>query len=214
MKSIAFVDTEIDPKSHQILDIGSVKGNDVYFHSNSIADFIKFLEETEFICGHNIVNHDLIYLQKSIPDDRVNFDNIIDTLFLSPLLFPTTPYHKLLKDDKLQTEDSNNPRNDAIKAKDLFFDEVSNFNQAEEKLKQIFYLLLKDKLEFKSFFRFLGYQSAETDIEQIIRAKFQTLICENAGVSKLIGAYPIELAYCLALINCNNRYSITPPWVL
>ncbi|HWQ43658.1 MAG TPA: hypothetical protein VN456_16720 [Desulfosporosinus sp.] len=29
----------------------------------------------------------------------------IDTLFLAPLLFPAKPYHKLLKDDKLQTED-------------------------------------------------------------------------------------------------------------
>jgi ATP-dependent DNA helicase RecQ len=29
---------------------------------------------------------------------------IIDILFLSPLLFPTKPYHRLLKDDKLQTD--------------------------------------------------------------------------------------------------------------
>ena len=33
-------------------------------------------------------------------------------------------------------------------------------------------------------------------------------------ISKLILEHPIELAYCLALINTNSLYSITPPWVI
>lgn len=214
MYSIAFIDTEIEPKSKKILDIGSINGNDNSFHSNSISDFIKFLNGTEFICGHNIINHDLLYIQKAVTDANINSANIIDTLFLSPLLFPTKPYHALLKDDKLQTEDFNNPLNDSIKAKDLFFDEVSNFNQADEKLKQIFYLLLSDKKEFNAFFRFIGYTSSNTQTEKLIREKFDSAICENADLSKIISEHPIELAYCLSLIDCNNRYSITPPWVL
>lgn len=214
MKSIAFIDTEIDPKSLKILDIGSIKDNGNFFHSNSIADFIKFLNGTEFICGHNILNHDLLYIQKAVTDAKINSANIIDTLFLSPLLFPTNPYHALLKDDKLQTEDTNNPLNDSIKAKDLFFDEVFAFNQADEKIKSIFYLLLNDKKEFHSFFRFIGYKSTGSDIEKVIREKFQSLICENANLTKIISEYPIDLAYCLSLINCNTRYSITPPWAL
>ncbi|MBS1575258.1 MAG: RecQ family ATP-dependent DNA helicase, partial [Bacteroidetes bacterium] len=214
MNSIAFVDTEIEPKSRKILDIGSVKGDGSSFHSNSITDFIKFLNGTQFICGHNILNHDLQYIQKAVTDAKINSANIIDTLYLSPLLFPTKPYHALLKDDKLQTEDTNNPLNDSIKAKDLFFDEVSVFNQAEEKLKQVYYLLLKNQKEFHSFFRFIIYTSNETQIEKLIREKFNSAICEHADLTKIISEHPIELAYCLALINCNNRYSITPPWVL
>jgi len=214
MNSIAFLDTEIEPKIGKILDIGSVKDNGNSFHSNSIGDFVKFLNGTEFICGHNILNHDLLYIQKAVTDAKINSANIIDTLFLSPLLFPTEPYHALLKDDKLQTQDANNPLNDSIKAKDLFFDEVSVFNQADEKLKSIFYLLLNQKKEFHSFFRFVAYKSDEPDVEKVIREKFQGRICENADITKLISEYPIELAYCLSLINCNNRYSITPPWVL
>jgi ATP-dependent DNA helicase RecQ len=214
MNSIAFIDTEIEPKSRNILDIGSVKGDGNVFHSNSIADFIKFLDGTEFICGHNILNHDLQYIHKAVNDAKINSTNIIDTLFLSPLLFPTKPYHALLKDDKLQTEDFNNPLNDSIKAKDLFFDEVSNFNQADEKLKQIFYLLLNDKKEFNAFFCFIEYTCSYTQAEKLIREKFDSVICEHVDLSKIIIEYPIELAYCLALIDCNNRYSITPPWVL
>ena len=30
----------------------------------------------------------------------------------------------------------------------------------------------------------------------------------------MISKNPIELSYCLALINVNDKYSITPPWVL
>jgi ATP-dependent DNA helicase RecQ len=214
MNTIAFIDTEIDPHNRRILDIGSIKDNGSSFHSASVADFIIFLKGTAFICGHNIINHDLKYIQKAVNYAGINELNVIDTLFLSPLLFPTKPYHALLKDDKLQVEDKNNPLNDSIKAKDLFYDEVSSFNQTEESLKQILYLLLNEKKEFHSFFQYLNYKSIDTNIENIIRQKFQLEICENSNLAKIILENPIELAYSLALINCNNRYSITPRWVL
>ncbi|MEC4049128.1 RecQ family ATP-dependent DNA helicase [Flavobacterium sp. SUN046] len=214
MYSIAFIDTEIEPKTSKILDIGGIKNGGKHFHSNAITDFINFLQGTSFICGHNIINHDLMYIRNAVIAAQIETTNVIDTLFLSPLLFPTKPYHALLKDDKLQTEDTNNPLNDAIKAKDLFFDEVSEFNQMDKELKQIFSLLLNDKLEFEAFFRCIGYKSSDTQIEKIIREKFKATICQEADLFKIISENPIELAYCLSLINCNNRYSITPPWVL
>jgi hypothetical protein len=37
MNSIAFIDTEIDPKSGKILDIDSVKGDGSIFHKSSVA---------------------------------------------------------------------------------------------------------------------------------------------------------------------------------
>jgi ATP-dependent DNA helicase RecQ len=214
MNSIAFIDTEIEPKSRMILDIGCVKGDGNSFHSNSIPDLTKFLNGTEFICGHNILNHDLKYIQKAVTDAGITSVNVIDTLFLSPLLFPSKPYHALLKDDKLQTDDSNNPLNDSIKAKDLFYDEVAAFHQTDEAVKQILYLLLKDKKEFHSFFYFIGYTSSDTHLEKLIRSKFHSEICEQADLAKIISENPIELAYCLAILNCQNRYSITPRWVL
>ncbi|EHL05507.1 hypothetical protein HMPREF0322_03857 [Desulfitobacterium hafniense DP7] len=72
-------------------------------------------------------------------------------------MFPNRPYHALLKDDKLQTEEANNPLNDSIKARDLFFDEVTAFQQAESVLKVIFHMLLKGQKEFSAFFHFIGY---------------------------------------------------------
>ncbi|MEO6668365.1 MAG: RecQ family ATP-dependent DNA helicase [Ferruginibacter sp.] len=214
MNSIAFIDTEIDPRSQKIVDIGGIMDNGNYFHSNSIVNLSVFLKNAKFICGHNILKHDLKYIQKAVSDAGINSSNIIDSLFLSPLLFPTRPYHALLKDDKLQTEDANNPLNDSIKCKDLFFSEVAAFQQKDESEKQIMFLLLNDKKEFHSFFKYIGYQCTETNLEKLIREKFYSEICEQADLTKLILQNPIELAYCLALINCRNRYSITPRWVL
>ncbi|MBF0648754.1 hypothetical protein IR083_07970 [Dysgonomonas sp. GY75] len=108
--------------------------NESSFHKTSVAEFVHFLDGTEFICGHNILNHDIKYIGKALTDAGVNPKNIIDTLYLSPLLFPTRPYHSRLKDDKLQSEDTNNPLNDSIKAKDLFYDEITAFSQTDETL--------------------------------------------------------------------------------
>ena len=218
MKPIAFIDTEIDRKSGQILDIGSVKSNGNSFHKPSVAEFIQFLYGTQFICGHNILNHDLNYIGKAVHTAGVPPANFIDTLFLSPLLFPTRPYHSLLKDDKLQSDDANNPLNDSIKARDLLYDEVGAFSRLDDSFKQIFYWLLKDKREFQAFFRFIGYSSASTEINAVIRLKFGKEFCEQVDLAKAISENPIELAYCISLIDSfvrhKKRHSITPPWVL
>ncbi|MAU14056.1 MAG: ATP-binding protein [Muricauda sp.] len=218
MNSIAFVDTEIEPKSRKILDIGSVKGDGSSFHKTSIADFIQFLNGTQYICGHNIFNHDIKYIGKSLNDAGIAPTNVIDTLYLSPLLFPTKPYHRLIKDDKLHPEELNNPLNDSIKAKDLFHDEVAAFKQIDETFQQILFLLLGPQREFHSFFRFIGYSSNHPNVEGLIQHKFGKEICEGADLKKLVLDHPIELAYALSLINSFIQHkkvrSITPPWVL
>lgn len=147
MKTIAFIDTEIEYDTGRVLDTGGIKENGSTLHSNRKADFIQFLNDIHYICGHNIINHDLVYLTDILqPEDTCR--EFIDTLFLSPLLFPAKPYHALLKDDKLLAEELNNPLNDSIKAKDLFYDEVSAFLRSDEQLKQIFLHCLRIKWSF------------------------------------------------------------------
>ncbi|HRN73668.1 MAG TPA: RecQ family ATP-dependent DNA helicase [Ginsengibacter sp.] len=218
MNTIAFIDTEVEPTSGRVLDIGSVRENGSSFHKNSISAFVQFLNGTQFVCGHNIFNHDIKYIGKALDDAGIKPTNIIDTLFLSPLFFPTKPYHALLKDDKLQSDDSNNPLNDSIKARDLLNDEIATFRQTDDTLKQIFYQLLNDKKEFHAFFHLVDYHSLNTDLESLIRRKFKNEICENADLTLIISEKPVELAYCLALINSfvqhKKIHSITPRWVL
>lgn len=214
MKSIAFIDTEIEPRSHKVLDIGSIKHDGSTFRSGSTVAFANFLRGTAFVCGHNIFGHDLNYIRQPLADAGVNPENSVDTLFLSPLLFPTRPYHALLKDDKLQSDDTNNPLNDSIKAQDLFWEEVEAFKKTDSGLKQLLYLLLKDQKEFRAFFDYVGYSCPNPGLATMIRSKFHMTICQHADLTLSIAQHPIELAYSLALIHCADRYSITPPWVL
>ena len=212
MKNITFIDTEIGKKSKQIEDIGAVKNTGASFHSNNIFKFNNFIKNSDFICGHNIMEHDLWYLADKIEIKQYNY---IDTLFWSPLLFPVKPYHRLLKDDKLQTEEQNNPLSDAIKAKDLFFDEVDKFKSSDDELKQIFYFLLKNKKRFAGFFKYVDYNKPiNIDIKKLILKRFKNNICENVSLTNIINQNPVELSYSLALINVKDKYSITPPWIL
>lgn len=217
-RSITFIDTEIEPESKRILDIGAIKNDGSQFHKTSVSAFIQFLNGTGFICGHNIFNHDIKYISRAIDEAQLNKANVIDTLFLSPLLFPKKPYHALVKDDKLQSEDANNPLNDAKNAQGLFNDEITAFKGADEILQEIFYLLLHDQKEFSAFFRFIGYRSSHTDLEKLIYQKFKDEFCEQFELTKVITKHPIELAYCLSLIDAfiqgQKIRSITPPWVL
>ncbi|MFW5705386.1 MAG: DEAD/DEAH box helicase, partial [Bacteroidota bacterium] len=214
MKAITFFDTEIDVQSRKILDIGAIRSDGSVFHSNSLEDFADFLNGTAFICGHNIIKHDLNYVQKNI-SSQGNPLKFIDTLYLSPLLFPVKPYHSLLKDDKLQTGELNNPVNDSQKAKDLFFDEVTAFNNLDKYLKQIYFMLLKDHAGFSAFFDYVSFKPSEEALTTaLIHSRFHGKICSNAPIEKLIKDSSTEFAYCLALINGSDRYSVTPPWVL
>lgn len=214
MSSIVFFDTETDHNGKKILDIGACLDDARPFHDASLEQFTIFLRGADFVCGHNIFKHDLKFVRPALATAGIPLENAMDTLPWSPLLFPQKPYHALVKDDKLQTDSINNPLNDALKARDLFYDEVGAFNRLDPDLKLIFYGLLKAKATFSAFFKYLNFQSENLDITSLIIKKFSSDICEKAEVARFIAENPIELAYVLALINCRHRFSITPPWVL
>ena len=214
MPQITFIDTEVDPTSKKILDIGCVNDDRKMFHSPSLSDLGDFLQTSEYLCGHNIMDHDKKYLDKWIGADFSNRFKFIDTLFLSPLLYPEQPYHKLVKDDKLDPENLNNPYIDATKARDLLYDEINKFQGLDKELKSIYYNLLKDSEYFSHFFDFVGYYDENPNLRELISAYFNKLICSSRDLNKYIIGDPVALAYTLALISCKKQESITPPWVL
>ena len=64
MPDVVFFDTEVFVDKEIISDIGAVKSDGGVFHSASVKDFISFVEGADFLCGHNIIHHDLHYLDK------------------------------------------------------------------------------------------------------------------------------------------------------
>ena len=244
MTVVAFIDTEIDSRTRKVLDIGGIRSDGPSFHNPSPFGFAEFLKGAEYVCGHNIFNHDLKYVGEILSRSGIPEDRVVDTLYLSPLLFPKKPYHKLLKDDKLQVDELNNPQNDSLKARDLFNDEVSAFVRLEERLKTIYWALLKDEKEFKAFFRYVGYTGILPDNPQpvirglmsmfrragrrydreteavgnLIREYFKDAVCANAEIEEMVEKQPVALAYSLALIDAlesdKSVRSVTPSWVL
>ncbi len=229
MPVIAFIDTEVDPRTKKVLDAGGIRTDGAEFHSCSNTDIARFIEGADYICGHNIIRHDLKYIAPALSGAGKSSKKVIDTLFVSPLLFPKKPYHKLLKDDKLQSEELNNPLNDSKKAMALFHDEVAAFEKLDDRLKEIYFELLKDYREFTDFFSFMNYRKPDRSIfsrifntgyketAESIQAVFKNKICANADIVQICTEHPVALAYALALIDVLDDTavrSIIPAWVL
>lgn len=210
-RNIAFVDTEVGLKDHKIHDIGALRYDGATFHQASQTALNKFLQEgkVDYICGHNLIHHDAHYLQLN--------GILIDTLYLSPLLFPKRPYHHLVKDDKLMSEQMNNPVNDCEKAKELLMDEIAAWNQLSERRRKIFTLLLQNEEEFRGFLMYVGAiekDDAIIEVSENILSEYKNHICAHADIPALAAQSPCGLAYALALIGTDDYQSVTPGWVL
>ncbi len=211
-----FIDIEVNPENGAVRDLGAAKSREQLLHTVSRAEFCAFLQGADFVAGHNIVEHDLQYVGEFIRAVAPEF-RAIDTLYMSPLLFPKKPYHALVKDDKLQTDELSNPAHDAVKSMELFYDEINEWKRLPETLRGIFRRLLWNDKHFSGFLAYTepeetSFPDART-IEQDIRSFFKESICENADIGMMISTFPVELAYSLAIISAGDRYSITPPWV-
>lgn len=130
----AIIDIEVGRKGNTIHDIGALKYDGSIFHKASKAELFDFLNDIDYVCGHNIIHHDAKYLFADTPYRRT----LVDTLYLSPLLFPEHPYHKLVKDDKLVSEQMNNPVNDCKKAQDLLLDEIARWHALPDEKRKLF----------------------------------------------------------------------------
>ncbi len=215
MKPILFFDFEIDSNAGKIKDIGCVSGDNRSYHGASVEKFISILNRFSFICGHNIIDHDFKYILNERPPIKSGKFFLIDTLYLSPLLFPQKPYHKLVKDDKLLSDSLNNPLNDSKNARELFYDELNKFNSLAEAEKQIYRELLKNSKYFTGFFKFQNSDGIHTEkLPQNIKNLLSDEICSNAQIERFIADKPVELAYAIALILTRDRDSVTPPWLL
>lgn len=207
----AFVDVEVGLKDKRIHDIGILRWDGAKYHSADKRAAISFLEDVNFVCGHNVIHHDMKYLL----GDEVQRWQLVDTLYVSPLLFPERPYHHLLKDDKLMNEQMNNPVNDCEKACDLLMDEIAKWKALPDAHRFIYATLLRDVPEFAGFLAMVDAEVCDkTTLVEHIHTAYDGRICRHADLAAIIEQQPVELAFALALISTTERNSITPPWVL
>ena len=225
----AFVDAEVGTKDHKVHDIGALRHDGATLHTASKKELEAFLQDVDYVCGHNIVHHDAKYLF----DEETGVDRrkwmLVDTLYMSPLLFSERPYHKLVKDDKLITDDINNPVNDCKKARTLLFDEIARWNGLPEDEQSVFVTLLYKEKEFEGFLNMVDAyglrmlrpgRHGKTEgidypmLESKIKKLYAGRICSNADIITIAMRHPCALAYALALVDTSDHRSVTPGWVL
>ena len=213
----AVVDVEVGVSDHRIHDNGALRDDGAIYHGRSKEDLFVFLSDVDYICGHNIIHHDAKYLFAGTELPGITNplkQTLVDTLYMSPLLFPERPYHRLLKDDKLISEQMNNPVNDCEKARDLLMDEIACWQTLTDRKRRILATLLHGKEEFQGFLSMVGAEPASVNLSALIWNEYKGRICQYADIVAIIEQFPVELAYALSLIDTTDMRSITPGWVL
>ena len=209
-KGYVIVDVEVGLKDKKVHDIGAIRSDGSVYHHVSKQGLVDFISGVEYICGHNIIHHDAKYL---FGDEQLQWQ-LVDTLYMSPLMFPERPYHRLLKDDKLMSDQVNNPVNDCEKARDLLFDEVERWHSLSENKRRIFASLLRGRPEFDGFLNFVGAEGQRGGLAELIQEEYKGKVCSHAPFDTLISLSSCELVYALALIGTTDYRSVTPGWVL
>ena len=209
MNNVAFIDLEVNVESNKVLDYGVVTSTTSY-HGGDSLKFKQIINKYEFLCGHNIINHDSKYIEKLFLVKKFNY---IDTLTISPIIYPTDIHHKLLKDDKLNNDDINNPLNDAKNSEKLFYKELNAFSAMPNEFKNIMGTLLNKSPYFSGFFRFVQWKRL-INLAQEIKIFLKDKICSDCNFDDLIVNNPVELAYVIALINIDDRTQNFAPWVI
>ncbi len=211
-KSILYLDIETSKKG-EILDIGALL--DIHeFHERNITKLTDWIGRAEYICGHNIIAHDIPILKKSIGSAVFENKTIIDTLLWSPILFNNNPYHKLVKGYKIVNDsDYNNPLSDCKLTKQLLSDELNAFQSLDSSLQQVITHLLASSKSYFGFLKLLKVEKESIQIEKEISKLFEGKICQSVNLSQLIAEFPVELVYAISLINTKEDDSIMPKWV-
>lgn len=213
--SLLTFDLEIDRKSNRLKQLGWTFLN-VEYRGTDIKALNKVWQEASVVIGHNLINFDWPHLQRLGHGLSWPPRPLLDTLFLSVLLFPKKPYHRLVKDYHLTGDEANNPLADVRLTQEVLSDLLQAWHDLPAPWQQIYQSLLHDKPGFEGFFALLheAHKSPVTDLPRLVQQQLQGLICSKAERSKYIQQQPIELAYALAIIGTKDRHSVLPPWLL
>ena len=212
INKILYIDIETN-KNGKIKDVGALF-NGQELHERKLTKIEKWIKQAEYICGHNIVAHDIPFLKKVLGSEIFRNKKIVDTLLWSPLLFSDSPYHKLVKGYKIVNDsDYNNPLSDCKLTKQLLIDELNKFNELSPVIQKVYTNLLYSSKAYSGFLELINAKRSNIDTAIEIKNLFRNKICDSSNISQLAKDNPIELAYAFSLINTKEDKSILAYWV-
>lgn len=204
---IAFFDIEVNVTSLKIEKLGLVLDS-VKVTETSIEKIKDIFSENKphFICGHNFIDHDSVHLSKTSFNPYLQNITIIDTLFLSMLLYPNKKTHKLDKPYKTELNIENQPLGDAEQTKELFNLLNRKFDALPPNLKNLYSALLSENQYFSAFFKYKQFQYTHVDLYDVMKSK---IICTKDQLETLAKDYPLELAFAIAFLVSDKEASVS-----
>lgn len=214
---ILFLDIEVD-KVNKIFLAGAILGPHQW-QDKSPSKIFEWAKTAKWVCGHNILAHDLILLKQYEKGNSSLFAlKIIDTLLLSPLFFPKERYHKLIKGYQLNVPWLNDPLKDSEQAKTVLLEQENVFDKLIPSKQNWLYYLLHDKEGFDGFFNYKNFIETipmPLGIAIAIQNYFFDRICHASPLNGFILDNPIALAYALSTIDANpEETGFVAPYVL
>ena len=225
------LDLEVTLKG-RITHVGALFGD--RRNSGTAATALEFLHDwaqrAQCVVGHNLADHDLPQLRATHPDHPLLRLPVIDTLILSPIAFPSNPYHRLVKDYKLVRESTNDPVADARLAGVLFLDEWDALVRLRATHPELFtavhHLLATDHNAddrlAAGFRRFLEALTGEPRMPTAAEGRHacQCWIRRHACPQATLPdeAFTLReqrhaLAFALSWLGVSGGNSVLPPWV-
>lgn len=215
LDKILFIDLETTKEGKILKDGVGALFSTLEYHGTGLERIEEWIRKADYLCGHNIIAHDLPILKKRLGSEVFQGKKIIDTLLWSPLLFANRPYHKLVKGYQLvNDQDSSNPLSDCKLCKELLLDEIGGFKRLGIDQRAGYFGLLHAHKSYKDFFDIVGEQHTDRELISVIELLSDGNICTSVHLNSYIHNEPRALAYALAVIATKQPDSVLSQWAL
>ncbi|MDO9232649.1 MAG: RecQ family ATP-dependent DNA helicase [Methylotenera sp.] len=204
---ILFIDLEVATNTSKIYTIGALYKAEKYkgVSISAIRD-IYFKYKPEYICGHNFINHDKRFLVETSFNPIFDKAEIIDTFFVSMLLYPDKLSHKLSKPYKTEAHIQNDPFGDCVATQNLLELMIDRFNSFAPPIKTLLASLLSKNGYFKGFFSYVGVELEKVDVYNLFKDQIK---CSKERFEQQLNEYPSEMAIILVYLKTNERTSLS-----
>lgn len=207
MSDILFIDLEVGTNSHKIYAVGALYKEE-HYNGQSVSAIreLYFKYKPEFICGHNFINHDKRFLVETSFNPIFETAKIIDTFFVSMLVYPDKLSHKLSKPYKTEAHIQNDPFGDCLSTQDLLEVMIERFNTFGPSLKVLLASLLGRNEYYEGFFTYVGVEPQNIDIYEFFRSQIK---CSKERFNQLSNQYPAEMGILLVYLMTKERTSLS-----
>lgn len=205
--NILFIDLEVGVDTHKVYSVGALFEDTSYNGSSlgAVKDMYD-LYRPDFTCGHNFINHDRRFLVETSLNPIFENSKIIDTFFVSMLVYPDKLSHKLFKPYKTEAHIQNDPFGDCVATQNLLEVMIDRFNTFGPSLKGLLASLLGKNEYFEGFFAFVDVEPKLIDVYEFFQSK---IACSKERFNALLDSYPSEMGILLVYLMTRERTSLS-----